>query len=59
MSFDNSNYKVADTVTVTLSDSDLNTNSETTEVYTTALDANFGDRVGALQVIMTTLKLDV
>ena len=47
VSFDNSNYKVADTVTVTLSDSDLNTDSETTEVYTTALDANFGDRVGA------------
>ena len=36
VSFDGSNYKVADTVTVTLTDADLNTNSDTTEVYTLA-----------------------
>ena len=36
VSFDGSNYKVADTVTVTLTDADLNTDSDTTEVYTLA-----------------------
>ena len=46
VSFDGSNYKVADTVTVTLTDADLNTNSDTTEVYTSLTDLN-GDRVGA------------
>ena len=33
VSFDGCNYKVADTVTVTLTDA-VNTNSDTTEVYT-------------------------
>ena len=46
VSFDSSNYKVADTVIVTLSDSDLNTNSETIEVYTLTADTEYGDRIG-------------
>ena len=46
VSFDDSNYKVADTVTVTLTDADLNTNSDTTEVYTLANDTTYGDRIG-------------
>ena len=45
VSFDAANYKVADTVTVTLTDADLNTNSDTTEVYTSTTDLR-GDRVG-------------
>ncbi|QLH07596.1 hypothetical protein [Nitrosopumilus ureiphilus] len=35
VSFDSSNYKVADTVTITLEDSDLNTDSDLLEIYTT------------------------
>ena len=46
VSFDGSNYKVADTVTVTLTDADLNTDSDTTEVYTLADDPTYGDRIG-------------
>ena len=46
VSFDGSNYKVADTVTVTLTDADLNTDSDTTEVYTLAADTEYGDRIG-------------
>jgi len=34
VSFDATSYKIADTVTVTLRDADLNTSSDTTEVYT-------------------------
>ena len=54
VSFDDSNYKVADTVTVTLTDADLNTNSDTTEVYTTTPgidnDNGINDRVGITDV---------
>ena len=46
VSFDASNYKVADRVTVTLTDADLNTNSYTTEIYTLAADPVNGDRIG-------------
>ena len=46
VSFDGSNYKVADTVIVTLTDADLNTDSDTTEVYTLAADSVNGDRIG-------------
>ena len=35
VSFDNNNYKVADTVTITIEDKDLNSNSETQDIYTT------------------------
>ncbi|MEK9697217.1 MAG: hypothetical protein VW270_15750, partial [Candidatus Poseidoniales archaeon] len=35
VSLDNDNYKVADTVTVTLEDADLNTDSELIDIYTT------------------------
>ena len=34
VTFDNSSYKVGDTVTITLEDQDLNTDSDTTDIYT-------------------------
>lgn len=40
VSFDSTNYKVADTVTVTLNDADLNTDSELIDIYTVVLDDN-------------------
>ena len=47
VSFDQDNYKVADTVTITLEDQDLNTDSDLLEIYTTvsetfATDPAFG-----------------
>ncbi|MBT4891422.1 MAG: hypothetical protein HON60_00575, partial [Gammaproteobacteria bacterium] len=42
VSFDSDNYKIADTVVVTLDDQDMNTDSELIDVYTT----NALDRVG-------------
>ena len=60
VSFDGSNYKVADTVTVTLTDADLNTNSDTTEVYTTMAGNNnvnntdnIFDRVGLVDTTIS------
>ena len=54
VSFDGSSYKVADIVTVTLSDADLNTDSDTTEVYTIASGTNdknqIYDRVGLVDI---------
>jgi hypothetical protein len=50
VSFDNENYKVADTVTITLEDADLNTDSELIDIYTvvTATNSASGyDVVGA------------
>ena len=35
VSFDSDNYKIADTVVVTLNDQDMNTDSELIDVYTT------------------------
>ncbi len=35
VSFDNDNYKVADTVTITLEDADLNVNSDLIDIFTT------------------------
>ncbi|MGH9909055.1 MAG: hypothetical protein ACRD32_00270, partial [Nitrososphaerales archaeon] len=52
VSFDKDNYKVADTVTVTLEDQDLNVDSDLIDIYTTvavAGDPAF-DMVGALIV---------
>ena len=60
VSFDGSNYKVADTVTVTLTDADLNTDSDTTEVYTTMAGNNnvnntdnIFDRVGLVDTTIS------
>ena len=39
VSFDNDNYKVADTVYITLEDQDLNLDSDLLEIYTTVNDA--------------------
>jgi hypothetical protein len=40
VSFDSKSYKVADTVTVTIEDNDLNTNSDLVDIYTVAEDTN-------------------
>jgi hypothetical protein len=40
VSLDNENYKVADTVTITLEDADLNTDSELIDIYTVAATAD-------------------
>ena len=60
VSFDGSNYKVADTVTVTLTDADLNTDSDTTEVYTTMIgnnnvnnSDNIFDRIGLVDTTIS------
>ena len=62
VSFDTSGYKVGDTVTVTVNDPDLNTHSETIEVYTTSasttedLDGNaIFDRVGVVSADITNV----
>ena len=50
VSFDSDNYKVADTVTVTVTDMDLNTDSDLIDVYTvydsSTTDADNADAVG-------------
>jgi selT/selW/selH-like putative selenoprotein len=43
VSFDNDSYKVADTVTITLEDADLNTNSDLIDVFTTVNTNNVTD----------------
>ena len=57
VSFDMENYKIADTVVVTLDDQDMNTDSELIDVYTTNTD----DRVGAAgaTTLATGLVLDI
>ena len=40
VSFDNDNYKIADTVYITLEDQDLNVDSDLLEIYTTVQDGN-------------------
>ena len=46
VSFDDSSYKVADTVTITLEDKDLNTNSDTIDIYTVIKSGDQIDTVG-------------
>jgi hypothetical protein len=51
VSLDLDNYKVADTVTVTLEDADLNTDSELIDIYTVVTNTNSGlvyDMVGGM-----------
>ena len=43
VSFDSDNYKIADTVVVTLDDQDMNTDSELIDVYITQADDLVGD----------------
>ena len=46
VSLDLDNYKIADTVVVTLDDQDMNTDSELIDVYTTSLtDSKVGEQV--------------
>ena len=47
VSFDNDNYKIADTVVVTLDDQDMNTDSELIDVYVTKSDDLVGDGSGS------------
>ena len=51
VSFDNDNYKIADTVTITLEDADLNVDSELIDIYTINETSNFKDTVGKYQDI--------
>ena len=46
VSFDLDNYKIADTVVVTLDDQDMNTDSELIDVYVTKSDDKVGDGSG-------------
>jgi hypothetical protein len=46
VSFDSENYKIADTVVVTVDDQDLNTDSELIDVYVTKADDKVGDGSG-------------
>jgi len=46
VSFDATSYKIADTVTVTLNDADLNTSSDTVEVYTIPTTRDYVGRAG-------------
>jgi len=47
VSFDKPNYKVADTVTITLEDQDLNTDVDLVDIYTVATTAPVYDVVGS------------
>ena len=51
VSFDSNNYKVADTVTVTLEDADLNTAVDTIDIYTVVDTVNGNDRDPAFDMI--------
>jgi len=50
VSFDATSYKIADTVTVTLRDADLNTSSDTIEVYTIPSTRDYVGRADGPQV---------
>ena len=56
VSFDSDNYKIADTVVVTLDDQDMNTDSELIDIYTTQAT---GDVVGTGTTLATGLVLDI
>ena len=56
VSFDSDNYKIADTVVVTLDDQDMNSDSELIDVYTTQAT---GDVVGEGTTLTTGLVLDI
>jgi hypothetical protein len=54
VSFDSENYKIADTVVVTLNDQDMNTDSELIDVYVTKSDDKVGDATTAGLVLDIT-----
>jgi len=54
VSLDLDNYKIADTVVVTLDDQDMNTDSELIDVYTTSTDDKVGDGTAAGLVLDIT-----
>jgi len=54
VSFDSANYKIADTVVVTLNDQDMNTDSELIDVYVTKSDDKVGDATTAGLVLDIT-----
>jgi hypothetical protein len=56
VSFDNDNYKVADTVTVTLEDADLNTDSSLIDVFTVVATGSNYDMVGSTTNSRTSLS---
>jgi hypothetical protein len=56
VSFDSDNYKIADTVVVTLDDQDMNTDSSLIDIYTTQAD---GDIVGSGTTLANGLVLDI
>jgi hypothetical protein len=56
VSFDLDNYKIADTVVITLDDQDMNSDSELIDVYTTQAT---GDVVGEGTTLATGLVLDI
>jgi hypothetical protein len=56
VSLDSDNYKIADTVTVTLEDQDMNTDSSLIDVYTTIAA---GDVVGSGNTLANGLVLDI
>jgi len=59
VSFDSDNYKIADTVVITLDDQDMNTDSSLIDVYTTKDSTTVGDVVGAGNTLATGLVLDI
>lgn len=52
VSFDSNNYKIADTVVVTLDDADLNTDSDIIDIYTVVLDSG-SDVFGKVGSVLT------
>jgi hypothetical protein len=54
VSFDSENYKIADTVVVTLNDQDMNTDSGLIDVYITSTDDKVGDATTAGLVLDIT-----
>ncbi len=53
VSFDSDNYKVADTVTITLEDRDLNTDSDVKDIYTVT-----GDTIGSDRSLLLDVTFD-
>ena len=59
VSLDSDNYKIADTVVVTLDDQDMNTDSSLIDIYTTKSSTTVGDVVGNGNTLATGLVLDI
>jgi hypothetical protein len=57
VSFDQDNYKVADTVTVTLEDADLNTDSDVKDIYTVVSTTTKPGTVSALKTMLRLIEM--